>query len=579
VQGSSASYHGYWGLDFTTVDPHLGSDADFAAFVDCAHALDLRVYLDVVVNHTADVVLLPGGTTYSDLPYQDCRGRRFVPARYAGGRTFPCLSATTSFPRTPVLLPADRRAKKPAWLNDVRRYHNRGDIDWASCTAQCFEQGDFFGLDDLFTEQPVVARGLADLYASWIRRFHVDGFRVDTARHVDAAFFRVWLPRILAAARQAGVADFQVFGEVFLTDTAELSAFVRYRALPNVLDFPMWDTMVRYASGSSGPRGIVARLADDDYFNLPAGVAHTPPTFLGNHDVGRAARLIADQSNATGDALRERVLLGHSLLYLLRGAPVVYYGDEFGIVGAGGDKQARQDLFPTRVPAWQREERVGSPPIGTGSSFDVTGHPVGEHLRRLGALREAHPALSTGSSAVRLAADGVLAVSRFDTAARREYLAAFNTTGEPLPVVVRTATPSSSWGVLLGAGGPLSSAADGRLRLTVPALGAVLLRADAVLPPRPVGTLAVRVGADDFTLLQRIQVTGVGGDPASVTVAIQRSGASAWRRVGIDASPPYRVFVDPRRFRKGERVSVVAVARSSSGVVTTSPVVTAVVRR
>ena len=39
VQGSSASYHGYWGLDFTTVDPHLGTDADFAAFVDCAHSL------------------------------------------------------------------------------------------------------------------------------------------------------------------------------------------------------------------------------------------------------------------------------------------------------------------------------------------------------------------------------------------------------------------------------------------------------------------------------------------------------------------------------------------------------------
>jgi hypothetical protein len=96
---------------------------------------------------------------------------------------------------------------------------------------------------------------------------------------------------------------------------------------------------------------------------------------------------------------------------------------------------------------------------------------------------------------------------------------------------------------------------------------------------RPVGRLAVRVGADDFTLLQRIQVTGVGDDPASVTVAVMRSGDSSWRRVGIDASPPYRVFVDPRSFRKGERVSVVAVARSSSGVVTTSPVAAVVVRR
>ena len=49
----SAGYHGYWGLDFTTVDLHLGTEADFTALVDCAHRLGLKVYLDVVVNHTA----------------------------------------------------------------------------------------------------------------------------------------------------------------------------------------------------------------------------------------------------------------------------------------------------------------------------------------------------------------------------------------------------------------------------------------------------------------------------------------------------------------------------------------------
>ena len=73
VQADSAAYHGYWGLDFTRVDPHLGSNADFAAFVECAHSLRMKVYLDVVVNHTADVIIPAGGL---DLPW---RGRGAVP--------------------------------------------------------------------------------------------------------------------------------------------------------------------------------------------------------------------------------------------------------------------------------------------------------------------------------------------------------------------------------------------------------------------------------------------------------------------------------------------------------------------
>ena len=86
----------------------------------------------------------------------------------------------------------------------------------ARAASVCFEQGDFFGLDDLFTEKPDVVNGLAQVYGDWIRRFKIDGFRIDTARHVERAFFRLWVPKIRAAARAAGVPDFQLFGEVFI---------------------------------------------------------------------------------------------------------------------------------------------------------------------------------------------------------------------------------------------------------------------------------------------------------------------------------------------------------------------------
>ena len=110
MQADSAAYHGYWGLDFTNVDPHLGTNADFAAFVDCAHSLGLKVYLDVVVNHTADVILLVGRV---ELPRRRTRCRTAT-ARASRSRRSATPAASGSRasrpryqPRQPIVLPAE----------------------------------------------------------------------------------------------------------------------------------------------------------------------------------------------------------------------------------------------------------------------------------------------------------------------------------------------------------------------------------------------------------------------------------------------------------------------------------------
>ncbi len=572
VQGDSAAYHGYWIRDFLNVDRHLGTNADFAAFVDCAHRLGMKVILDVVVNHTADYVLVPSSSTYTDAPYRDCAGRRFNPARFVR-KAFPCLKAS-NLPKIPSLFGADRRAKNPAWLNNVLNYHNRGDIAFSSCSEACFEQGDFFGLDDLFTEKSNVMQGLADIYADWIRRYRIDGFRVDTARHVNSAFFSLWGPKIEAAARQAGVTDFQWFGEVFIADAVELSRFVRSRGLPNVLDFPLQDAITRFASGSTGPRGVATRFSDDDYFTKN-GVAHVPPTFLGNHDMGRVAQQV--RTKATGevppDELLRRDLLAHDLLYLLRGAPVVYYGDEVGMMGTGGDKAARQDMFPTQVSDWRTEQRLGSGPIGAGSSFDAVAHPVAERLRALGRLRDTVPALGTAASFVRVAQDSVLAVSRIDAADRREYLVVFNNSGQPATVTVPTSTPSASWSRLYGtatAGG--ASGADGRVSVTIPGLASGVFRADVQLPARTPSRPVLKIARDRLTDLWEVSATVGASGPVSVSFAVRRTGAKRWARLGVDDAPPYRAFLSPGSYKRKQRVYVVAIVRSLTGTTAVSPV-------
>jgi hypothetical protein len=283
--------------------------------------------------------------------------------------------------------------------------------------------------------------------------------------------------------------------------------------------------------------------------------------------MGRAATLIRNQSSASGDTLLKRVLLGYDLLYLLRGAPVVYYGDEVGMTGNGGDKAARQDMFPTQVAEWRTEPRVGSGPIGTGSSFAETDHPIAAHLRELGRLRAENPALATGATVVRAVTRGVLAVSRIDAVARREYLAVFNAANSAQRVPVGSGT----WTTLLG-----SPTFQGTT-LTVPALSSVLLVNSAQLPATAPGKPALKIAGDGLTDLWRLSATA-GAAPGSLAFGLLRKG-QPWRRLGVDDSPPYRVFLDPRRFRKNEPVHLVAVARSLDGRVAVSKVMSFVVRR
>jgi len=558
VSQGSAAYHGYWGLDFTTVDPHLGTDADFAKLVSDAHTLGLKVYLDVVVNHTADVVQLTG-TSYSDIPYRDCHGKPFDPARYVTAKAFPCLKAS-NMPRVPFVLPGDRHAKNPEWLNDPLNYHDRGDIDFGSCSETCFEQGDFYGLDDLFTEKPTVMNGLAQIYSSWITRFKVDGFRVDTAKHVNAAFFKLWVPKVRAAAKSIGVSDFPVFGEVTLNDAVDLAAFVRDRGLPQVLDFPFQQVATAYASGASGSRGVANRLRDDDYFRTPNGVDPAFTTFLGNHDMGRGAQQILQQApGLSGTPLLNHVLFGYDLLYLLRGAPTLLYGDEVGMIGAGGDKNAREDMFPTQVTDWQTEQRVGSGPIGNGSSFDVS-NPIETHVKTLAKLRDDYPVLSTGASNVLYAQAALLVVQRVDLATGESAIVAFNNGNTNASTAL-----AADGRVVFGAG----TLANGRI--TVPPVSALVV-AQSPLATAAKTTLTLRAKADDLTSYFALTATA-GAQPASVTFAIRRAGGQ-WQRVAIDDSAPYRAFLDPARFKRHEQVQGIAVARGAGGTVSVSQIAT-----
>jgi neopullulanase len=488
VQGpkgdESAGYHGYWITDFTQVDPHFGTNAEFKAFIDAAHARGMKVYMDIVVNHTADVIQYretsKDGYPYhsnANYPFSRKGGIGGAPINAGFGDDSDSSAANwarlidPSFAYTPYVPKGEETTKVPAWLNDPIYYHNRGNTDWVGESAQ---YGDFVGLDDLATENPRVVSGFIDIFGSWIDRFGVDGFRIDTAKHVNPEFWQAFVPAMLARAKAKGIPNFHIFGEVATGefDPALTAAWTRKAGLPSNLDFAFAVSAVGAASGTKGTDQL-ARLFDDDVlYEGGATGALIQPTFLGNHDAGRVAMFL-QQMNPKMDAeeLLGRDMLGHAMLLGLRGVPVIYYGDEQGFIGHGGDQLSRQDMFASKVPQYNDQPLVGSSATTAQDNYNPQ-HPLYRLIAELSAIRRDTPALTSGRTVVRIFSDkpGLFVVSRFDPVTGREVVLAFNTANAVQSARVPVAARSLSFTPLAGQCSP-SADAPGSYTVTLAPLG------------------------------------------------------------------------------------------------------------
>jgi len=481
VQGpkgqESAGYHGYWVTDFTTVDPHLGTDADFKAFVDAAHAKGMKVYMDIIANHTADVLYpkeCEGQSqclyrSIADYPYQR-RGGTGGAAINAGfdGSNFDKLT-DPNYAYTMTVKPAERKVKVPAWLNEPIYYHNRGDTTFR---GESSTMGDFVGLDDLFTEHPRVVDGMIEIYGSWIDRFGVDGFRIDTARHVNPEFWVKFVPAMLDRARAKGIPNFHIFGEV-ADDTGQpgkLAKHTRRDKLPAVLDFAFGVTAIKTITGEWGTEAWREFFAQDILYDGGDAAALQLPTFLGNHDAGRFSTFMRKAlPNASDDEMLKRVALGHVLMMTARGVPTIYYGDEQGFLGDGNDQDAREDMFASKVAVYNDNDLIASNATTAQSNFG-TDHALYKLIGELSAMRKSSAALRKGSTVFRAGADGpgILAFSRI--LGDREVLVVANTSTKPIEQNIVVETHSQNFTALLG-NCPATESAPGSLRISLPAFG------------------------------------------------------------------------------------------------------------
>ncbi|GAA2699615.1 pullulanase-type alpha-1,6-glucosidase [Actinoplanes palleronii] len=571
VQGSgtdvSAGYHGYWITDFTQVDPHFGTNADLKKLVTLAHRRGMKIYLDIIVNHTADVIKYAENTyTYVDKtasPYTDTEGQPFEDRNYATGKNgFPPVDAT-SYPYTPVVDAKDKRAKTPAWLNDVNIYHNRGD---STFSGENSEYGDFFGLDDLWTERPEVVKGMTKIYADWITSTGIDGYRLDTVKHTDMDFWPQFAAGITKAADRAGKKDFFMFGEVYSADQEIESSYVRQGELPATLDFSFQAAAQAFVTGAGAATGLADVYAKDDLYTTQSTSAERLPTFLGNHDMGRIGSFIAAAS--TADTQLKRDQLAHELMFLTRGQPVVYSGDEQGFTGPGGDKDARQDMFASKSADYLDDDLIGTDSTHAVDNYTTT-HPLYQAIAALAKLRRAHPALVNGVQLTRYAAEGqgVFAVSRLDRAKRSEYVVAANSATTTQTVSFATSSPGATFTGLYGGAAPVTADGTGKITVTVPALSTVVLKSGVTVPvPTAAPTVTISTPkAGDRVATRTELVAATTGDPlATVTFAAQ-VGTGAWELLGTADKAPYRIYHDLDGLAGGTTVKYKAVVRDSLG--------------
>lgn len=563
VQGegdnASAGYHGYWITDFTRIDPHLGSNAELEALIADAHERGIKVYFDIITNHTADVIdYSEGEYGYIDQatsPYTDAAGTPFDPADSAGTDEFPELDAATSFPYTPLVT---EDVKVPAWLNDPTLYHNRGNSTWS---GESVTYGDFDGLDDLMTEHPTVVNGFVEVYQDWID-LGIDGFRIDTVKHVNFEFWEDWTTRVLDYAHAQGNDEFFMFGEVYDADPVKLSPYVRDTDMNSVLDFTFQSAGVSFASGNSA-KGLQALFAGDDYYTTPDSSSSALPTFLGNHDMGRVGSFLQNT-----DAPLERDELAHELLFLTRGQPVVYYGDEQGFAGAGGDKDARQSLFATEVDEYANQDLVTGEIAGSVDRY-ATDAPLYTHIAALSALRSTHPALADGAQIERYSASGagIYAFSRVDADEKVEYLVALNNATTAQTVDLTTLTADAGFAPVYGDAGAFSTDAGAAATITVPALSAVVWKADAaVTAPAEAAPITLAVPAAGAGISGQAAVQADTADLwLQTSFAWRVAGSDEWHPLGTAEDTEPRIFHDLGGLAEGTLVEYRAVTTDAAG--------------
>ncbi len=326
-------YHGYWGVNFYTLDEHLPSkDLDFGDFTRGLHAADLKVVLDIVGNHGSPAWTMPVA--------QPQFGQIFD----KGGR-----------------LIADHQNLPPQQLDPVHNplhafYNNIGPVDGKS--GSIFD-GNLAELSDFNEHNPAVMDYLVGAYLQWTAQ-GVDALRIDTIGWLPHPWWHAFVNRI--RAEHPGMF---MFGEAFDYDARKIAEHTwPANANVSVLDFPLRGALSSVFGREQ--KGFEALAEPLHLLDGPYANPYELMSFYDNHDMARL------------DASDAGFIDAHNWLFTARGIPVIYYGSETGFMRSRAEHAGNRAYFG--------QKRVDEAPKS----------PIFAPLQRIAKLREATPALQRG---------------------------------------------------------------------------------------------------------------------------------------------------------------------------------------
>lgn len=381
------AYHGYWADDFLAMDRRFGTEAQLKSLVEACHRRGIRVLLDVVYNHAGY------GSHYTTDP------------------------------------------KTKSWFR-TEAAGTCGQDDVTSCVA---------GLPDFKTELPEVAEFLLNAQIGWAKRSGVDGFRLDTVKHVDHAFWKEHRRR----TREALGPGFFLLGEVWGGDARVLDPWFEGDEIDAGFDFSFAGSVEGWLLNRGRTVAFDRYLQSREKIRQGYLVSH----FLSSHDVTGALKLLS------GDVGLFR--LAALLQLTTSGIPLIYYGEE--VARPGGDWPGNRSDMP-----WADRKILP----GAGATRDES---LRADYRKLIAIRRAHTALSRGAHTA-VATDGDLyAFVRRDAESKDAVVVAVNRGKAPatlkmiVPAEWGEGDPEDAW-----SGGAVARSGD-TIETTVAPLSARIL--------------------------------------------------------------------------------------------------------